>query len=300
MGIVRARADYSWRRNAVLDPVDERQQDVVRCVVDDVRPGGMSHPGDEEEPVDGQGALAISGLCRAAREQANETTKRGSKKMVATSASPLSANQAKELKALHQPGHPIVFANIYDVSSLSALLSLNTSASSVHGPVRAIATAFYAIAETIGVRDEDLTFEQHFAALERITTHLRTVSSLPLSVDLQDGYGTRLEECMRRAVSLGAVGAKIEDSIPEHGFAAGVEGSIRSTEEQVRRIETALRVAAEVSVLDFVVNARTDVMRLAPRPEGTVEEAVRRGMAFLEAGATTVFLGRGLRVFEQL
>jgi 2-methylisocitrate lyase-like PEP mutase family enzyme len=214
----------------------------------------------------------------------------GSKTMVATSTTPLSAAQAKELKALHQPGHPIVFANIYDVSSVNALLSLNTS---VPGPVRAIATASYAIAESIGVRDEDLTFEQHFAALEPISKHLRTVSPLPLSIDLQDGYGARLEECMRHAISLGAVGANIEDSIPERGFAAGVEGSLRSTEEQVHRIETALRIAAEMGVPDFVINARTDVMRLAPRPEGAIEEAVRRGKAFLEAGATTVFVWGG-------
>ncbi|KAF8218340.1 phosphoenolpyruvate phosphomutase-domain-containing protein [Mycena galopus ATCC 62051] len=213
--------------------------------------------------------------------------------MVGTSAPPLSATLAKELKALHQPGHPVVLANIYDVSSLSALLSLNTSAASVPGPVRAIATASYAIAETLGVRDADLTFEQHFAALEPIAMHLRTVPSLPLSIDLQDGYGERLEECMRRAVSLGAVGANIEDSIPERGFEAGVEGSLRSTEEQVRRIEAALRVAAEMGVPDFVINARTDVMRLAPRPEGAMEETVRRGKAFLEAGATTVFVWGG-------
>jgi 2-methylisocitrate lyase-like PEP mutase family enzyme len=213
--------------------------------------------------------------------------------MVATSAPLLSATQAKELKVLHQPGHPIVFANIYDVSSLSALLSLNTGPPSGPGPVRAIATASYAIAETLGVRDEDLTFEQHFAALEPIAAHLRTVPSLPLSIDLQDGYGTRLEECMRHAISLGAVGANIEDSIPERGFAAGVEGSLRSTEEQVRRIETALHIAAEMGVPDFVINARTDVMRLAPRPEGAVEEAVRRGKAFLKAGATTVFVWGG-------
>ncbi|KAF7377478.1 Phosphoenolpyruvate/pyruvate domain-containing protein [Mycena sanguinolenta] len=210
--------------------------------------------------------------------------------MAVTSAPLLSSTQAKEFKDLHKPGRPIVFANIHDVSSLSAVLSLNTS---TPGPVRAIATGSYAIAETLGVRDQDLTFEQHFAALEPIAAHLRTVSSIPLSIDLQDGYGARLEESMQRAISLGAVGANIEDSIPERGFAAGVEGSLRSTEEQVRRIETALRVAAEMGVPDFVINARTDVMALAPRPEGAVEETVKRGKAFLEAGATTVFVWGG-------
>ncbi|KAJ6593375.1 phosphoenolpyruvate phosphomutase-domain-containing protein [Mycena capillaripes] len=205
--------------------------------------------------------------------------------MAATLALLRSAAQAKQLKALHQPGHPIVFANIYDIPSLTALLSLNTSAPSDSSPVRAIATASYAIAETLGVRDEDLTFEQNFVVLEPIAAHLYTISPLlPLSIDIQDGYGTRLEESMRRAISLGAVGANIEDSIPGRGFGAGVEGSLRST---------ALRVATEMGVPDFAINARTDVMVLAPRPEVALEEAVRRGKAFLAAGATTVFVWGG-------
>lgn len=205
-----------------------------------------------------------------------------------------SAAQAKQLKALHQPGHPIVFANIYDIPSLTALLSLNTTAPPDSSPVRAVATASYAIAETLGARDEDLTFEQNFDALEPIAAHLHKISPLlPLSIDIQDGYGTRLEDSMRRAINLGAVGANIEDSIPERGFSAGVEGSLRSVEEQVGRIKTALRVAAEMGVEDFVINARTDVMVLAPRPEDALEEAVRRGKAFLAAGATTVFVWGG-------
>ncbi|KAF7330637.1 Phosphoenolpyruvate/pyruvate domain-containing protein [Mycena sanguinolenta] len=240
-------------------------------------PGSISTPCS---PGVDQCAVQPVGSTSILQKQEEET-------MAVTSAPLLSSTQAKELKTLHKPGRPIVFANIHDVSSLSAVLSLNTSTT---GPVRAIATGSYAIAETLGVRDQDLTFEQHFAALEPIAAHLRTVSSIPLSIDLQDGYGARLEESMQRAISLGAVGANIEDSIPERGLTAGVEGSLRSTEEQVRRIETALRVAAEMGVPDFVINARTDVMALVPRPEGAVEETVKRGKAFLEAGATTVFV----------
>lgn len=59
----------------------------------------------------------------------------------------------------------------------------------------------------------------------------------------------------------------------------------------------AIRVAAEMSMPDFVVNARTDVMRLVPLPDNALEETIGRGKAFLEAGATTIFVwggGRGL------
>jgi 2-methylisocitrate lyase-like PEP mutase family enzyme len=203
-----------------------------------------------------------------------------------------SAVYAQCLKALHKPGKPIVFTNIYDLSSLYAILSLNNNASSPSKPVVAIATASYAIAESLGIRDEDLTFEQHFAALKPISKHVHA-AGLPLSIDLQDGYGTRLEESIAAAIDLGAAGANIEDSFPDRGFARGIEGSLRSTEEQAQRIRTALRVAAELGVPDFVVNARTDVMRLQPQPDNALQEAVERGRAYLNAGATTVFVWGG-------
>lgn len=201
---------------------------------------------------------------------------------------------SQRLRALHKPGTPLVLANIYDLSSLYALLSLNTATNT---PVQAIATASYAIAESLGVRDADLTYEAHFSSLSPIATHVRA-ADLPLTIDLQDGYGTRLEEAITSAIRLGAVGANIEDSFPDQGFSKGVEGSLRSTEEQVQRIRTALRVAADLGVPDFVINARTDVLRLDPCPEDALHQAVERGMAYLEAGATTVFVwggsGRGI------
>jgi len=212
----------------------------------------------------------------------------------------IDASYAKTLKALHKPGHPIVLANIYDLSSLNALLSLNKTSESSGGPVLAIATASYAIAESCGVRDEDLTYEQNFAAIAPIGRLVRQ-ENLPLTVDLQDGYGDRLVETVQTAIKLGAAGANFEDSIPSRGYSQGIEGSLRPLEVAVERIKTALKTAAEVGAPDFVINARTDVMRLSPLPQNALEETIRRGKAFLQAGATTVFVWggpRGLRTAE--
>src|SRR5271170_8426382 len=71
---------------------------------------------------------------------------------------------ARQLKTLHKPGDPVIFAKLYDLASLNALPSLNENG---YSPVKAVATASYAIAETYGVRDEDLTYEQN---LERIAS----------------------------------------------------------------------------------------------------------------------------------
>lgn len=52
-----------------------------------------------------------------------------------------------------------------------------------------------------------------------------------------------------------------------------------------------MRIAAEAGVSGFVINARTDCVLLG----GTIEEAVRRGKKYLEAGACTVFVWGGKR-----
>lgn len=200
------------------------------------------------------------------------------------------AEHAKTLKALHKPGEPIVFANVWDISSLNAVLSLDSTSTPVTDRlVKAVATASYAIAEALGTYDDALTFEQNVDAVAHLAPIVQA-AGLPLTADLQDGYGPRLAECVRRAVELGIAGANIEDAVPGRGVEGSVEHCLYPLDEQVTRLRAAIGAAAEAGAPDFVLNARTDVMALVPRPEGALEEAVRRGKAFLEAGATTVFV----------
>ncbi|GLB42317.1 putative phosphoenolpyruvate phosphomutase [Lyophyllum shimeji] len=153
---------------------------------------------------------------------------------------------ATTLTTLHAPGNPVVFANIYDPASAAALLSLNSGSAS---PVKAVATASYAIAASLGIADEDLSLEQNFAAIAKIAPLVRA-AGLPLTADLQDGYGARLVDAIEKAVALGVVGANIEDSYPEKGFARGLE-CLRSIEEQVERIKLARKTAEAAGVKDF-------------------------------------------------
>jgi 2-methylisocitrate lyase-like PEP mutase family enzyme len=215
---------------------------------------------------------------------------------------------AKTLKALHIPRDPVIFTNIYDPASTTAILELNRpspSSSSTSKPlVHAIASASYAIAASHGIRDEDLTLEQNLAAIKLISPLVRA-AGLPFSVDLQDGYGEKLEVAVREAVRAGAVGVNIEDSYPERGFvvgAEGAEGALRGVESMCERIKRVREVACQEGLEDFVVNARTDVFRLEMTKEAqqggwddqwVLEEAVRRGGRYLQAGATCVFVWGG-------
>ncbi|KAH7152033.1 phosphoenolpyruvate phosphomutase-domain-containing protein [Dactylonectria estremocensis] len=197
---------------------------------------------------------------------------------------------AKQLKALHVPSAPIVFPNVWDIPSFKAVVSLNDGDSK---PLKAIATASWAIAAALGIEDDDLTMEQNFEAIAKIAL-LCKAAELPLTADLQDGYGGHIAESVKKAIRLGVVGANIEDSIP-------TAGTMYDLDEQVRRYKTALEAAAEAGCPDFVLNARCDIFHLDTglSEKDMVQEAITRGKAYLDAGATTVFYwggsGRGLR-----
>lgn len=200
---------------------------------------------------------------------------------------------ARTLKALHKPGNPVVFANIFDPVSATALLSLNESEP---GLVKAVATASYAVAAKLSIKDEELSLPQNLSSVSQFALLIRK-AGLPLSIDLQDGYGDQIVEAVKGAISIGAVGANIEDSYPEKGFGGGL-ACLRSVEEAAERIRYALEIANNAGVPDFVINARTDVLCLKPHPEDwtremMLEETVKRGKAYLAAGATSIFVWGG-------
>ncbi|KAF3024378.1 hypothetical protein E8E14_014349 [Neopestalotiopsis sp. 37M] len=180
---------------------------------------------------------------------------------------------------------------MWDLASLETILKLNTA---THRPVKAIATASWAFAACLGIKDEDLTLEQNLACI-RILAPVVARAGLPLSVDLQDGYGSRLGEAITAAILAGAHGANIEDSSPSIGLTQGAESSLYTLDEQVCRLQWAVEAAGQAGCPDFVLNARCDVFASKdPHLDGqaVMREALKRGEAYLAAGATTIFFWR--------
>ncbi|KAH7029466.1 phosphoenolpyruvate phosphomutase-domain-containing protein [Microdochium trichocladiopsis] len=221
-----------------------------------------------------------------------------------------STTSAAHLASLHVPGKPLVLPNIWDTSSLEAITSINDSSSSSSasspgssssGPLKAVATASYAIATSLGIQDAELTFDQNLARIKQLAP-LVHAAGLPLSADLQDGYGARIGETVAAAVKAGAVGANIEDVVGQQHK----EGEFYGVEEQAARIRTAIEAAEEAGCPGFVVNARCDAFFMqattGKSDEEVMQDALARGKAYLGAGATTVFYwggsGRGLRTQE--
>ena len=180
---------------------------------------------------------------------------------------PVQAMKARSFRELHEREEILALPNVWDVPSAKAV--------STAGGVRAIATASHSISAMLGYEDgEKMPLETHLDIVERIMS----VVKLPVTVDLERGYGDP-GELVRRVIEMGAVGANLEDGM----------GPLQ---EATDAIEIVLKVAYEENI-DFFLNARTDAM-LKGYPGASrkdlVKEAVRRGQAFLEVGAPIVFV----------
>lgn len=86
-------------------------------------------------------------------------------------------------------------------------------------------------------------------------------------------------------IDIGVVGINLEDALAS----PGPSPTLRDVNEQVERILKAKEVASARNVPDFVINARTDALVHGH----SLAEAISRGRAYLQAGATTVFVWGG-------
>jgi methylisocitrate lyase len=109
---------------------------------------------------------------------------------------------------------------------------------------------------------------------------------IPVMVDADTGYGNAVNamHVTREFIKAGAAGMNIEDQLfPKR--CGHLEGKrIVPMEEMVLKIK-ACRKAGDELDSDFVINARTDAIAVAG-----VEEAIRRGNAYAEAGADLIFV----------
>jgi 2-methylisocitrate lyase-like PEP mutase family enzyme len=180
---------------------------------------------------------------------------------------------ATTLRQLSRPGRPLVLANVYDVLSAQAVAPLPSC--------HAVATASYAVAMAAATSDDDLTLDQNVAAARQIGK-VAAQHGKPFTVDLQDGYGDKLEDAVRQVIDAGAVGVNLEDYDKD-------AKKMYSKEEAASRVKRAMAAATEAGLPEFVVNARCDVLVQG----GQLDEVIERGTAYLGAGATTVFVWGG-------
>jgi len=175
------------------------------------------------------------------------------------------AADAETLRRLHVPGDPLILANSWDPPS--ALVVESSGA-------RAIATASNALAPANGYEDHDhLPVAVAFGALRRIADAVR----VPVTADLENGYGLSAEEFVECLANAGACGANLEDT--DHRA-----GGLVDADRHAERI-AAIKSAARARGFDPVINARVDVHI----HKGAVEEGLRRARKYFAAGADCVY-----------
>ncbi len=175
--------------------------------------------------------------------------------------------RASSLLALHTDPEILVLANVWDVVSARVVAATPGA--------KAIATASHSIASTFGYADgENIPLELHLDMVRRIAAAVE----LPVTMDLEAGYGDP-GATAHRAIEAGVVGGNLEDQM-------------KPLDEAVAAVEAVLAAGRDAGI-EFVLNARTDAFVRAPKGtdrDKLLQEALRRGRAFLEAGAPVVFV----------
>ncbi|GAA2914146.1 isocitrate lyase/phosphoenolpyruvate mutase family protein [Streptomyces thioluteus] len=168
------------------------------------------------------------------------------------------------LRALHhgrRPDDPLILPGPWDAGSARMLADAGFPA---------LATPSAGIAASLGVADGEVPADEMFAVVARIA---RAVP-VPVSADLEDGYGLPPAELVERLLESGAVGCNLEDT-DRH------TGGMVDAREQADRL-AAVRAAAGDALF---VNARIDsYLHGAP-----AEDALERARLYAAAGADCVF-----------
>jgi 2-methylisocitrate lyase-like PEP mutase family enzyme len=190
--------------------------------------------------------------------------------------------KAGAFRAMHRGERILLLPNAWDVASARVF---------VESGFGAIATTSAGIAFTMGYPDgQRISRGEMLGVVRRIAAGVQ----VPVTADVEAGYGNRPEDAARTArevAEAGAVGMNLEDATgdPEHPLSDLIL--------QVERVKAVLETARE---LPLVLNARTDVYLLQlETPENRYDAALLRLAAYRDAGADCVFVP-GLRDAETI
>lgn len=174
---------------------------------------------------------------------------------------------------LHNQHEPLLIANVWDAASAVAAQEAG---------YQVLGTSSAAIASTLGYEDgQGMPFDELFYMVTRI----RAVSNLPLSVDMEAGYGDSAEEIttyLKCLAQTGVSGVNLEDSRVINGVRQ--LDDVSDFSRNLRIVSDALR--SENSRL--FLNIRTDTYLLGH--EDTLQETLLRGQSYKAAGADGLFV----------
>lgn len=167
-------------------------------------------------------------------------------------------------RALHHgraANDPLVLPTPWDVSTAQIFADAGYPA---------LATPSMGIAASLGYEDGSTPPDEMFTAVARI---VRAVS-VPVSADVEDGYGLAPRELVGRILETGAVGCNLEDSVGH-----------TTLKDPQQHADWLAEVRAEAGDALFI-NARVDTFLCGTRDPA---DAVARARLYVAAGAECVF-----------
>ncbi|CAL9476658.1 isocitrate lyase/PEP mutase family protein [Streptomyces sp. enrichment culture] len=172
-------------------------------------------------------------------------------------------SKAEEFRALHRgraPGDPLVLPGPWDAAAARVFAEAGFPA---------LATPSAGVAASLGYEDGATPADEMFAAVARIA---RAVD-VPVSADVEGGYGLAPEELVERLLEAGVVGCNLEDSDG---------GVLKDPHAHAEFLAGVRRAAAD----RLFVNARVDVFA---HGDGDPERAIERAALYRAAGADCVY-----------
>ena len=174
---------------------------------------------------------------------------------------------------LHNQNDPLLIANVWN--AISAVAAQKAG-------YQALGTSSAAIAATLGYEDgQGMPFNELFY----VVTRIRAVSNLPLSVDMEAGYGDSAEEItanLKRLAQIGVSGVNLEDS--------RIVNEVRQLDD-ASDFSRNLRAVSDALISEnynLFLNIRTDTYLLGH--ESALQETLLRGQIYKAAGADGLFV----------
>lgn len=179
--------------------------------------------------------------------------------------------KASELLRLHHAGETLVLPTVWDAWSASAAADAGFAALSIGS---------HPLADSRGQSDgEGMTLDDSLDGIRRICAAV----DIPVSADVESGYGAPAAELVERVLEAGAVGINVEDTVHSEG------GRVREVAEHADYIG-AIRQAADAAGVELVINARTDaLLHGTAKFADPLAEAITRSTACEAAGARSVY-----------
>ena len=181
---------------------------------------------------------------------------------------------AQQFLALHDGRKTLLLPNAWDVASARIFEDAGFPA---------VGTSSAGVAFALGYPDgQKISRGEMLAVVHRIAEAVH----IPVTADVEAGYGTKPEdaaETARQVIAAGAVGMNLEDAIPDKPDA------LADLNLQIEKIR-AVNEISERAGIAFVLNARTDVfLAEIGAAETRLARAIERLNAYREAGAQSLF-----------